>query len=203
MTDTYNPHHTLAITSETIHTYIQPYTPNTSPLHERDDQTAATECFMKICGASRSDHRFSFFIDDQIVPHHALGKIAVKGCDLGCQRANHSRAIRGAAVPCGESLGVFSEDGGFRWCTTAAHNQARRLAWLAGSFGNSRRPRLPGGGLSAPNSGHGIVVAPCTTSLLSGRYARFWPFSFITSLFFGRCARSSALSALYFDSLHL
>ena len=35
----------------------------------------------------------------------------------------------------------------FRWCTTAAHNQARRLAWLAGSFGNSRRPRLHGGSI--------------------------------------------------------
>ena len=69
---------------------------------------------------------------------------------MGCQSANHSRAIRGAAVPCGESPCVFSEDGGFRWCTTAAHNPARRLAWLAGSFGNSRRPRLPGGSLSAP-----------------------------------------------------
>ena len=147
---------------------------------------------MKICGTFRRDHGFSSFIDDQIVPHHALGKIAVKGCDLGCQRANHSRAIRGAAVPCGETLGVFSEDGGFRWCTTAAHNQARRLAWLAGSFGNSRRPRLPGGGLSAPNSVHGIVVAPCTTSLLSGRYARFRPFSFITSWSCGRCARLAA-----------
>ena len=66
------------------------------------------------------------------------------GFEMGCQKANHSRAIRGAAVPCGESPGVFSEDGVFRWCTTAAHNPARRLAGLAGSFGGSRRPRLPG-----------------------------------------------------------
>ena len=97
---------------------------------------------MKNCGTFRRDHGFSSFIDNQRAPHHAFGTIAIKGCDLGCQRANHSRAIRGAAVPCGESLGVFSEDGGFRWCTTAAHNQARRLAWLAGSFGNSRRATL-------------------------------------------------------------
>ena len=63
---------------------------------------------MKICGTFRRDHGFSSFIDDQIVPHHALGKIAVKGCDLGCQRANHSRAIRGAAVPCWKCPGVNS-----------------------------------------------------------------------------------------------
>ena len=72
------------------------------------------------------------------------------GFEMGCQWANRSRAIRGAAVPCGESPGVSSEDGGFRWCTTAAHNPARRLARLAGSYGNSRRPCLPGGSLSAP-----------------------------------------------------
>ena len=69
---------------------------------------------------------------------------------MGCKRANHSRAIRGAAVPCGERIGISFWNEGFWWCTTAAHNQARRLAGLAGSFGNSRRPRLPGGSLSAP-----------------------------------------------------
>ena len=57
------------------------------------------------------------------------------GFEMGCQWANHSRAICGAAVPCGETLGVSFWNEGFRWCTTAAHNQARRLAWLAGSFG--------------------------------------------------------------------
>ena len=59
------------------------------------------------------DYGSSFFIDNQMVPHHAFGKIAVKGCDLGCQRANHSRAIRGAAVPCGETLVIYSKVVGF------------------------------------------------------------------------------------------
>ena len=43
---------------------------------------------------------------------------------------------------------------------------------------------------------------PCTTSQSSGRYARFWPISFITSFFFGRCARSSVLSGFFFGLQH-
>ena len=89
------------------------------------------------------------------------------GFEMGCQWANHSRAIRGAAVPCGESTGVYSEDGVFRWCTTAAHNQARRLAWLAGSFESSRRPRLPGGSPQVDKVGfQGVyqVRLPCLRS---------------------------------------
>ena len=64
----------------TIHPIIQPYTqphiPDTSPPHGRDEQTFDTECLIKICGASLKDHGFSFFIDNQIVPHHAFGKEA-------------------------------------------------------------------------------------------------------------------------------
>ena len=45
-----------------------------APLRERDEQTADTEFFMKICGTSQRDHGFSFFIDNLLVPHHAFGK---------------------------------------------------------------------------------------------------------------------------------
>ena len=33
------------------------------------------------------------------------------GFEMGCQRANHSREIRSAVVPCGESPGIYPEDG--------------------------------------------------------------------------------------------
>ena len=81
---------------------------------------------------------------------------------MGCQRANHSRAIRGAAVPCGERPSVESVSFWFCWCTTA-HNPARRLARLAGSFGNSRRPRLPGGSILEDNHRPGYRPDPART----------------------------------------
>ena len=58
-------------------------------------------------------------------------------------RATHRRAIRGAAAHCGSDLRTIGTEVGQCWGTSAAHNQARRIAKLGASFGSSHRLRLP------------------------------------------------------------
>ena len=57
--------------------------------------------------------------------------------------ATHRRAIRGAAAHCGSDLRTIWTEVGQCWGTSAAHNQARRIAKLGASFGSSHRLRLP------------------------------------------------------------
>ena len=79
-----------------------------------------------------------------MVPHHAFGEEAEENLIWVASGRITAAQYAARLFPAG-SHQVFSpkmvcSDG----ATTAAHNPVRRLAWLAGSFGGSWRPRLPG-----------------------------------------------------------